>query len=245
MTSFNCIMETLTSFKNGTLCITLLINDADFMSHFEDINIKICSVEECFKELLKNIESDVCKNNMQKIAKLIKGINQYKDSNIFVNKLKSRINKDKNINIEEQYNKIINYLDKYNSEHKQEKKIDYSELTKDGKINEELVREISNRNIDYANNIILDMLMEMYNFINNEIYINHCKKNCYKEPNLDKILYGRIFSKYYSFWDKYKYYNNGEFGEDNKLIFNPNLCYDFYYTKYANILWEDISKMIN
>lgn len=67
----------------------------------------------------------------------------------------------------------------------------------------------------------------------------------YNEPNLSEVLYKRIWEYCFpenGFWD---YYNQYELSGDNKLIFNSDLCYDLYYKKYANILWEDISKIIN
>ena len=69
------------------------------------------------------------------------------------------MNKDSNISVEEKYNSIKEYFDEYN---KKEEcpyyKIDYSSLTQDGKINEELVNKISDININASKDILLNML---------------------------------------------------------------------------------------
>ena len=177
VTSFNCIMEALTSLKSGMFFIEILSYDYnkntynEFQEHFRGISSIIHNCEEYFNELLKNIESDITKTELSKLTELINKIKDYKKSNKFQDKLCEAVKKDKNLSIKEKHHNIQICYDKFNKEFPPKKVLYYydksynefpsekvysSFMSNNGEINEKLVQDISNKNIDDIGDIVLN-----------------------------------------------------------------------------------------
>ena len=244
--SFNYIMGALTNLKSGMFFNELLYVDKNvynyFKKHFEKSSWTICYFEKRFDELLNNIKSDVGNRNIYKVNKLIKEIKKYKDSNKLMNELKIKIDEDKNLNIDDQYNKIVEYVEKYKDWLDYNNK-DCSVLkNKNGNINKELVEAINDININIAKEILLNRLKE----INTNIYHPLIGYNI-QNHNLCDIMREYILASIHSpLHECYHSFANWQLKyPKQKLVRNENLCYKTYYEKYANILIKDISKIIN
>ena len=272
MRSFNGIMNALTNFEIGMFFTELLYVDKNlhnkfpkhsteqvhwrtvcnkncynmFQNHFKRIQWNIIIEEKLFHSVLNDIKSNR-KYQISKINELMEEIRKYKDSGEFEKKLLIEVEKDKNLNINEQYNRIKEYFDEFKKKYPQEK-INYSELklelTKDGKINDESVRKIINNNVDAAKNIILYVLTEK---INTVIY-KYCEY-CYKYEQLCDIIHNEILqyitSYNYSFVNRYHAFFKDKYNyetQENKYLY---FCYDIFYKKYASILSDDIAKIMN
>lgn len=257
--SFHYIKSALVNIRNGMFLITSLFEDnfedntdrefyyKGFKYYIENnIRLSMNYFEERFNKLLEEIESNTGKNNAKKIQTFMKEFKEYKQSEKFMNKLEAEIAKDKNLDITNKYNNIMNFYFEYKKEYPH-CNIDISLLQKDGKINTDLVNKINNANIDTA----YDMLLQRLNHISTKVYDIYY--DYYYYDKLYNKLYNAISSKikYYIIKDhehhcKYKYckeyYDSREL---NELIKNKDFCYDTYYKKYAKILWDDINEILD
>lgn len=166
-------------------------------------------------------------------------IKQYENFKIFKENLQEEINIDTNLSMIEQYNNIKKHT----------KFVDCSQLDKNGKINEELVKQISNININVAKDVILNVLDNIedkiyeicYHFIRYKEYNDNKDLNQYIIDKISPDININIFRKYHTFLNKYL--SEIKIPSD-KLINNENLCRELYYEKYAKILLDYISDII-
>ncbi len=197
-------METLTNLKSGMFFIEFL-PDIDkklynkFQKHFSKIKGDIQFFESNFNKLLNNMKSNIIKTELYKIKELVNKIIEYKNSEEFQKTLYQEIQNDKNLSITEQYNNIIKYFEQYNKENPYYK-IDYSSLVQNGKINKELVQEISNKNIERAMKLIQDDLIianQIYKSYDNNVRFYKTERQLYETIGgipLNEIMYDNILS---------------------------------------------------
>lgn len=230
--------------------------------HFEIISYSLRKFENKFNTLLDNMKSNVCKSNLDKIKRLILKIKKYQHSGEF-KKISVLMGKDKNLNIKEQYNNVKTYLKKYNEIKPNHYKTDYAELGENGNVNEKLVKEINSMCINVAKNTLLRILDN----INHAIYKRSliCENKYYLAyatvytpwmnecQNFDKTVYDKIsyhisnntkifINKYYVLLYKNECIKQLTFKEE---MYNKDFCCNMYYKKYEDILWDDISRIIN
>ena len=231
------IKNALSSLRSGTFWIDLLNmkneTEKKFENHFKQIKHSVLVFELYIQDIIKRLDKH--KNDTNKIKELMEKIKQYENFKIFKENLQEEINIDTKLSMIEQYNNIKKHT----------KFVDCSQLDKNGKINEELVKQISNININVAKDVILNVLDN----IEDKIY-----EICYhfircEEDNQDLNEYiiknifinSDIYRKYHTFLNKYL--SEIKIPSD-KLINNENLCRELYYEKYAKILLDYISDII-
>ena len=255
--SFDYIMEALTNLKSGMFFIEFLPNIDKkiydkFQNHFRKTKREITFFENDFNKYINHMNSNITKTELDKIKELVNKIREYKNSNEFKKTLNQEIQKDKNLSVKDQYNNIIKYCEEHNKRPFSHK-IDYSSLIQNGKINEELVKEISEKNIERAMKLIQDDLIianriykSYYNNIPYYIAERQLYETIYEKP-LNTILYDSIL--YISGGVTDFYYCDiidTRYTKDNyeELINNGYLCYNMYYRKYVDIILKKLPKMI-
>ena len=256
--SFNIIIDAFTFFQSGMFLIEMLSDDLyrEIETYFEyNIQPPIIKFNEKFNELLNNIKkSEKNQNSLKTFNKIMNKIREYQASNTFNNKLLEEVKKDKKLNIKKQYNNIVKYFYQYNGIRYEYDKVDYTALIKNGKIDEKLISEITNKNIDVAKDIILEKLKNIDIEMSVDFFSRKLKNDYHNYCDVLNHVFSKIRSNFSYNYD-YRFNNTQLFSgihltkvineeDDNTLVNNNFFCYDNYYKKYAQILLDDISKII-